>query len=89
MESSEQMNRHLLDLCRRSDRTLSWVYSGFLTPAEQEDFIRCPEAARFDWCFDGGYEAAERRLLAVSWCTPSFSTRIFTHVPVDNTELVA
>ena len=64
MESSEQMNRHLLDLCRRSDRTLSWVYSGFLTPAEQEDFIRCPEAARFDWCFDGGYEAAERRLLA-------------------------
>ena len=64
MDNAEQMNRHLLDLCRRSDRTLSWVYSGFLTPAEQEDFIRCPEAARFDWCFDGGYEAAERRLLA-------------------------
>ncbi len=63
MESKDRMNRHLLDLCRRSERTGSWVYSGFLSPAEQDDFQRCPESAPFDYFFDGGYDAAERRLL--------------------------
>ena len=63
MENRDQANRHLLDLCIRSERTGSWVYSGFLTPAEQEDFLRCPESARYDFTFEGGYEAAERKLL--------------------------
>ena len=64
MENAERTNRHLLDLCRRSDRTASWVYSGFLSPAEQEDFHRCPESASFDYSFSGGYSDAERRILA-------------------------
>ena len=63
MESADRISRHLLDLCRRSERTASWVFSGFLSPAEQEDFTRCPEAARFDYYFDGGCESAERKLL--------------------------
>ena len=63
MENRDQANRHLLDLCIRSERTGSWMYSGFLTPAEQEDFLRCPESSRYDFTFDGGYEAAERKLL--------------------------
>ena len=63
MENRGQANRHLLDLCVRSERTGAWVYSGFLTPAEQEDFLRCPESARYDFTFEGGYEAAERKLL--------------------------
>ena len=63
MENADRTNRHLLDLCRRSERTASWMFSGFLTPAEQEDFFRCPESAQYDWSFYGGYEAAERKLL--------------------------
>ena len=63
MDHENRMTRHLLDLCIRSERTGSWMYSGFLTPAEQEDFLRCPESARYDFTFDGGYEAAERKLL--------------------------
>ncbi len=57
------MNRHLLDLCRRSERNREWTYSGFLSPAEQDDFLRCPEAAGFSCCFEGGYPEAERRIL--------------------------
>ena len=64
MESAERITRHLLDLCRRSERTGLWVYSGFLSPAEQEDFLRTPEAARFPYVLYGGYEGAERRILA-------------------------
>jgi len=63
MENTDRMNRHLLDLCRRSDRTASWAYSGFLSPAEQDDFLRCPQSASFDYFFEGGYAAAERKLL--------------------------
>lgn len=63
MDTHMQTVRHLLDLCRRSERTCSWVCSGFLTPAEQEDFLQCPEAAGFSFSFDGGFEAAERKLL--------------------------
>ena len=61
---SEITVRHLLDLCRKNDRTGLWQYSGFLTPAEQDDFLRCPEAAHFPFRMIGGYEAAERRILA-------------------------
>ena len=75
MENRDQANRHLLDLCVRSERTGAWVYSGFLTPAEQEDFLRCPESARYDFTFDGGYEAAERKLLVAG------STDAFGHPP--------
>ena len=62
---NETAVRHLLDLCRKNDRTGIWQYSGFLTPAEQDDFLRCPEAARFSFRMAGGHEAAERRILAV------------------------
>ena len=63
MEDRNQANRHLLDLCVRSERAGIWTYSGFLSLAEQDDFIRYPESARYDYSFDGGYEAAERKLL--------------------------
>ena len=56
--------RHLLDLCRRNERTGLWQYSGFLSPAEQDDFLRCPEAAGYPFLLAGGYEGAERRILA-------------------------
>ena len=87
MENTERLNRHLLDLCRRSERTLSWAYSGFLSPAEQDDFIRCPEAARYDWCFNGGYEVAERKLLAAGnaaliGCPPDPPVRVITVRPL-------
>ncbi len=63
MDTAGRLNRHLLDLCSRSERAGIWTYSGFLSPAEQDDFIRCPEAARCDYFFDGGHDAAERKLL--------------------------
>ena len=47
MNENEATLRHLLDLCRRSERTGSWQYSGFLTPAEQDELLRSPEAARY------------------------------------------
>ena len=61
---SEITVRHLLDLCRKNDRTGLWQYSGFLTPAEQDDFLRCPEAKHYCFRMTGGYEAAERKILA-------------------------
>ena len=64
MEVSEQTLRHLLDLCRRADRLGIWQYSAFLSPAEQTDFERSPEASRFSWSFFGGTEDAERKILA-------------------------
>ena len=63
MEASEQTLRHLLDLCRRADRLGLWQYSAFLSPAEQLDFERSPEASRFPWFFFGGTEEAERKIL--------------------------
>ena len=56
--------RHLLDLCRKNRKTGLWQYSAFLTPAEQDDLLRCPEAAGFSYELAGGYENAERRILA-------------------------
>ena len=56
--------RHLLDLCRRSEKTGSWQYSAFLSPAEQDDLLRCPETAGFSFRLEGGYEGAERKILA-------------------------
>ena len=64
MNESEEMTRHLLDLCRRADQGGFRCYSSFLTPAEQDDFIRHPSAASFCWNFEGGYENAERKILA-------------------------
>lgn len=58
------MIRHLADLCRRNEKTGIWQYSGFLSPADQDDWIRCPEASGFSWTLDGGYESAERKILA-------------------------
>ena len=56
--------RHLLDLCRKSEKTGIWQYSGFLSPAEQDDLLRSGEAAGFAFRLDGGYENAERKILA-------------------------
>ena len=56
--------RHLLDLCRRNRKTGMWQYSAFLSPAEQEELLRSPEAAGFSFFLTGGYEAAERKILA-------------------------
>ena len=64
MAAQDSTLRHLLDLCRRSDKTGLWQYSAFLSPAEQEDLIRSPEAAGFSYTWMGGYDAAERKILA-------------------------
>ena len=64
METNDVILRHLLDLCRKSEKTGSWQYSGFLSPAEQDDWLRSREAAGFRFLLDGGYENAERKILA-------------------------
>jgi len=64
MMTTDAATRHLLDLCRKSEKTGMWQYSAFLSPAEQDDLLRSPEAARFSFVFLGGYEAAERKILA-------------------------
>ena len=56
--------RHLLDLLRKSERTGTWQYSAFLSPAEQEELLCSPEAAKYSFFFTGGQEAAERKILA-------------------------
>lgn len=56
--------RHLLDLCRKSEKTGRWQYSGFLSLAEQDDLLRDREAAGFPFRLCGGYEQAERKILA-------------------------
>ena len=56
--------RHLLDICRKSEKTGAWQYSAFLSPAEQEDLLRSREAAAFAFQLAGGYEAAERKIMA-------------------------
>lgn len=56
--------RHLLDLCRRSKKVRAWQYSGFLSPAEQDDLLRDREAAGFSFFLTGGYDQAERKILA-------------------------
>ena len=58
------MLRHLLDLCRKSEKTGSWQYSGFLSPAEQDDLLMSREAAGFSFQLLGGYTQAERKILA-------------------------
>ena len=64
METNDVMLRHLLDLCRKSEKTGTWQYSGFLSPAEQDDLLSSREAAGFSFRLEGGYEAAERKILA-------------------------
>ena len=64
MTTNDVTVRHLLDLCRRSGKTGTWQYSAFLSPAEQEELLRCPEAAGLPFFLTGGYEAAERKILA-------------------------
>ncbi len=64
MEKNDVTLRHLLDLCRKSRKAGAWQYSAFLSPAEQEDLLRSPEAAGFDFLLTGGYENAERKILA-------------------------
>ena len=56
--------RHLLDLCRKSEKTGVWQYSAFLSPAGQEDLLRSRDTAAFAFHLDGGYGAAERKIMA-------------------------
>ena len=56
--------RHLLDLCRKSEKTGRWQYSGFLSLAEQDDLLSAREAAGCSFRLEGGYENAERKILA-------------------------
>ena len=67
MTTNDATLRHLLDLCLRSEKTGIWQYSGFLSPAEQEELLRCPESAGCPFFLTGGYEAAERKILAAGW----------------------
>lgn len=62
--TNDAVIRHLLDLCRRSEKTGTWQYSAFLSPAEQDEWLRSPESAGYAFFLTGGYEAAERKLLA-------------------------
>ena len=62
--TNDVMLRHLLDLCRKSEKTGLWQYSAFLSPAEQDDLLRSTEAAGFSFFMTGGYEGAERKILA-------------------------
>ena len=62
--TNDAMLRHLLDLCRKSERTGEWQYSAFLSPAEQDDLLSCAEAAGYSFLLAGGYEGAERKILA-------------------------
>lgn len=64
MSMSDVTLRHLLDLCRRNRKTGLWQYSAFLSPAEQDELLRDPEAADYPFFLTGGYEGAERRILA-------------------------
>lgn len=64
METNDVTLRHLLDLCRKSEKTGRWQYSGFLSPAEQDDLLRSKEAAGFSFLLTGGYGNAERRIMA-------------------------
>ena len=64
METNDVMIRHLQDLCRKSEKTGTWQYSAFLSPAEQDDWLCSREAADFSFFLTGGYENAERKILA-------------------------
>ena len=64
MMTNDAMLRHLLDLCRKSERTGTWQYSAFLSPAEQDDLLSCADAAGYSFFLTGGYESAERKILA-------------------------
>ena len=69
MRAEQTMNndvtlRHVLDLCRRNEKTGLWQYSAFLSPAEQDQLLCSPEMAEFSFRLYGGYEAAERKILA-------------------------
>ena len=62
--TNDVMLRHLLDLCRKNEKTGLWQYSAFLSPAEQDDWLSCAEAAGYSFFLTGGYEGAERKILA-------------------------
>ena len=63
--------RHLLDLCRKSEKTGTWQYSAFLSAAEQNDLLCSGETAGFSFLLTGGYENAERKILAAGSETES------------------
>ena len=62
MDAEEMKIRHLADLCRRAEKTGLWVYSGFLSLAEQQAFRQAPVSRGLDFHFWGGSE----------WASPSY-----------------
>ena len=64
MAINDAVQRHLLDLCRKNGKTGAWQYSSFLSPADQEEWLRNPEAAKCFFFLTGGYDGAERKILA-------------------------
>ena len=64
METNDVTIRHLLDLCRKSEKSGVWLYSGFLSLAEQDDLLCSKEAHGCSFRLLGGYENAERKILA-------------------------
>ena len=85
MAAEDVKTRHLLDLLRKSEKTASWQYSSFLSPAEQEDLLRDPEAMRFPFILTGGYENAERKILSAgdeeSFGPPDPPSRVIAVAP--------
>ena len=63
MEMMNETLRHLNDLYRRAEKQNSYVYSGFLSPAEQAAFLAAPPRGTVAHAFEGGAPAAERRIL--------------------------
>ena len=86
MDADEMKLRHLADLCRRSEKTGLWVYSGFLSLAEQQAFRQASVSRGLDFRFWGGSEWAERRILAAGsesllGCPPDYPLRLLAIRP--------
>ena len=63
MDSSEHTLRHLEDLYRRAEKQNTYLYSAFLTPAEQAAFLAAAPKGGIACRLEGGAAAAERRLI--------------------------
>ena len=63
MEMMNETLRHLTDLRRRAEKQNCYMYSGFLSPAEQAAFLASAPQGGIPYAFEGGAPAAERRIL--------------------------
>ncbi|MBQ6197485.1 MAG: hypothetical protein IJK47_08705 [Lachnospiraceae bacterium] len=60
---NKQTLRHLEDLYRRAEKQNTYLYSAFLTPAEQAAFLAAAPKGGISYRLEGGAAAAERRLI--------------------------